>query len=103
MSQTCILYPPLPDSRVYIDIEVNSSHLEFSPSSCALLVPFVLICTMALFVPLLEVWILEAQCGVNLREKSFAHIEKLMPGSEKLFITRSFSEVREVHCLFQVN
>lgn len=45
---------------------------------------------MALFVPLLEVWILEAQCGVNLREKSFPHIEKLMPGSEKLFITRSF-------------
>lgn len=51
-------------SRVYMEEEVNNYHLEFSPSSHALLL-----------LPLLEVWILEEQYVVRIRQKSFPHIE----------------------------
>lgn len=57
---------------------MNSAHLEFSPTSHPLLVP-----------PLLEAWVLEEQYVVNLKQKSFPHAEKLIPGSEKLLSNKS--------------
>lgn len=61
-----ILHTPIPlhhswAFRVYMEEEVNNYHLEFSPTSPALLL-----------LPLLEVWVLEEQ---RIRHKSFPHIE----------------------------
>lgn len=79
ISHTHIYYPPPPGSRVCMEKEINNSHLEFFLSSRALLVP-----------PLLEVWVLEEQYIVTLRQKSFHTLRSSFLILKSFFITRAF-------------
>lgn len=78
----CLTHTPPPRPPVALgprgcsEKEENNSHLEFSPSSYALLV-----------LSLLGLGFSEM---VVLTEKSFPHIEKLIPSCEELFVIRAF-------------